>query len=239
MLIGLFLLLIGGLLLISQIFMLSFSILFLTYWPILLVIYGGIRLFAHQRSTAFSWTLILFGGLLLLKSFDILPDNFGRILIALLLILLGIRMMRTRNRSDCHAGGTGDSEHGGYTHYTAPNPHAETKRAGIHEQDFINDQFILTNDYRVYRSNAFTGGKIDVNFSSVTLDLKNVWPGGPEIKLVCNVNFGELAIDVPADWHVIIDGKHYYSKTEISHDQTPTTTLIIESHVFAGSLRIL
>lgn len=107
------------------------------------------------------------------------------------------------------------------------------------EKDFLNDRFLFVNDTKVYRSDTFSGGQVEASFSDVTLDLKNVWPLENEIFMDVQVNFATLTLQVPPDWHVIVNNKHFYSARELQDQVEPDTTLIIRSREFMGTLKII
>ena len=63
MIIGIMLLGIGVCIVLAQLFGWDFMNLLFTYWPCLLIIYGGIRLFTRKHSQNFSSFLIALGAL--------------------------------------------------------------------------------------------------------------------------------------------------------------------------------
>lgn len=73
----------------------------------------------------------------------------------------------------------------------------------------------------------------------MTLDFKNVWPLEDVVRLDLTINFGSVKILVPSDWHVTVNGTHYYSNSVNEKDMENNTTLVINSKIFAGDLKIV
>lgn len=237
MLFGLIIVAIGVVLLASQLINVSFWPLFKTYWPIALIIYGFLRLFKKNKSKAFSLILIGIGVVVQLNTLGYLKGNSFSIFLALILIILGLKVMISaaapKNKNIHRL----DSESAGAFSYTEGRKYKPD--SSYEHKDMLDERFVFTSDRRTYQSNTFSGGSIEAVFSNVNLDLKNVLPLEKEILLDCRINFSSVTVDVPSDWHVIVNGKHYYSKNEIEFDQIATATLIVDSQVFAGSLRIV
>lgn len=243
MFLGAIFLAIGLLLLTSQLLGLDYDTLFALYWPSIIILYGIFRLVVRRKASP-TTLCILFAGLLIqFRTLGWLSENIWTILLALLLISLGIKFVidafesKQKVRS-AHSGGA--QAHFSYQDTSASSRHDDSFRStSFEDRDFLDDRFLFSSEKRIYRSNAFSGGKVDVDFSSIFLDLRNVWPLEKDMTLDVNVRFGTLTIDVPADWHVIVDGKHCYTNQEATVPQPTTCTLIVTSHVFAGTLRIL
>ncbi len=237
MLFGLIIVAIGVVLLASQLFNVSFWPLFNTYWPTALIIYGFLRLFKKNKSKAFSLILIAIGVVVQLNTLGMLTGNSWTIFVALVLIVLGLRVMFSAATPKNKYVHRLDSDHSGAVSYTEGRKYKPD--ASFEHKDVLDDRFVFTSDRRTYQSNTFSGGSIEALFSNVVMDLKNVLPLEKEIRLDCRINFSSVTIDVPSDWHVIVNGKHYYSKNEVELNQIATATLIVDSQVFAGSLRIV
>lgn len=236
MLFGLIVVALGVLLLLSQLMSVSFWLLFSKYWPIALIAYGILRLFKRNKSKVYSLIIILIGVIVQLNALGLFTGNSWVVFLALLLILMGLRIIFEASSPQGRKIHSMDSDGTEAFSYTEGR---KTHKASFEQKDVLNDRFVFTSDRRIYKSNTFSGGFVEAIFSKVDIDLKNVWPLEEEIHLDCRANFSTLTIDVPADWHVVVNGKHYYSKNEVEFDQKPTATLIVDSQVFAGSLRIV
>lgn len=231
MIIGILLLSIGALILLTQLLGANFLKLVGLYWPTLLILYGALRLLTDKHRHNFPLFLMAFGAILQAYKLQLFRGNILLILIALCLILLGLRMIINRF----------SQRHTNYNEnvFTDDDDHQQKGTYGYEERDMLNDRFLFADAHRVYRSDSFSGGDIEVVFSSVTLDLKNVLPLDNVVRLNASVQFGELVLQVPADWHVIVNGKHYYSVHEKKEMPEAATTLYVDSEVFAGTLKIL
>ncbi|WP_276872850.1 LiaF transmembrane domain-containing protein [Levyella massiliensis] len=229
MIIGIMLLGIGVCIVLAQLFGWDFMNLLFTYWPCLLIIYGGIRLFTRKHSQNFSSFLIALGALVQASKLNWIRGSLIWILIGIVLILIGLRMIvdryQKRKEWSSSASISGDADNHGTQYFE--------------ERDMINDRFLFDKTVRVYRSDSFSGGDIDVLFSTVTINLKNVLPLDKEVRISCGIQFGELTLEVPADWHVIVNGKHYYSSEEARQTIDAATTLLVDSETFAGTLKII
>lgn len=229
MIIGIMLLGIGVCIVLAQLIGWDFMNLLFAYWPCLLIIYGGIRLFTRKHSQNFSYFLIALGALVQASKLNWIRGSLIWILIGTVLILIGLRMIveryQKRKEWSSSASISGEANNHSAQHFE--------------ERDMINDRFLFDKTVRVYRSDSFSGGDIDVLFSTVTINLKNVLPLDKEVRISCGIQFGELTLEVPADWHVIVNGKHYYSSDEASQTIDATTTLLVDSETIAGTLKIV
>ncbi|MDY3052402.1 MAG: hypothetical protein SOR89_04445 [Ndongobacter sp.] len=244
MFLGAIFLAIGLLLLTSQLLGLDYDTLFALYWPSIIILYGIFRLVVQRRLSP-TTLCILFAGLLFqFRTLGWLSENIWTILLAIVLIFLGMKFVIDAFEAKRHAraaqNGDGTQDHFGHKGASASSNRDDGFRSTTFEdRDFLDDRFLFSSEKRIYRSRAFSGGRVDVDFSAIFLDLRNVWPMEKEMTLDVSLRFGTLTIDVPADWHVIVDGRHCYTNQEAANAQPTTCTLIVTSRVFAGTLRIL
>ena len=246
MLFGILLLTLGLLILLSQLVNQNVWALFGLYWPILLVIYGTYRLATKKGSRVVSAVIIGSGALIQLKNLGLIRGSAFLILFAAGLVLLGIKII-VEDHQDKEAFRNRQAQAYTKTPPTGEGESDESRQAGGHskrpnfyeEKDVLNDRFLFVNDTKVYRSDTFSGGQVEASFSDVILDLKNVWPLENEIYMDVQVNFSTLTLQLPTDWHVIVNDKHYYSAKELKDQVEPEITLIIRSREFMGSLKII
>lgn len=230
MIVGILLFSIGGLMVLTQLLGENFFALFGLYWPILLIVYGILRLLTNKHQRSFPLFLIVLGALLQAYHLHLFRGSILLILIGIGLILLGLRLILNRFAQKKAV----------YTENTFSDDDVRGKASyGYEERDMLNDRFLFADAHRVFRSDSFSGGDVEVVFSSVTIDLKNVLPLDNNVRINASVQFGELVLQVPSDWHVIVNGKHYYSMQEQKENREATSTLYVDSEVFAGSLKIL
>lgn len=260
---GLLIFCFGIIVLLGQIFAKSFWWLWSYFWPIAVMIYGLIRLTKKSKSKIISTLMIAIGAISLLSNIGFLRGSAVVILLALALILFGLKIMFDENyrKNSFKVNFNKDYKdyRDKYYKYNKSKHNEEDEddendeddferswafregtgnSAFYEERDLLDERFIFTNENRVYKSDNFSGGRVEVDFSSVTLDFKNVWPLENTIHLDLTVNFSDVTIVVPSDWHVIVNQTHYSSKDGSNLDPDNVTTLVINSRVFAGNLRI-
>ncbi len=247
---GLLIFALGCLLLLGQIFAKSIWFLWKYFWPSFLIIYGIKRLTEKNKSRYVSMFIIALGGLSILRNIGFLRGSVFTIFMAIILILYGLKIMldeKTRkntfsfnvnrphsNDYDRSDGESPEDEEAKYEYRKSGN-----ENTFYEEKDIIDDRFIFTQANRIYKSDNFSGGRVEADFSDVTLDLKNVWPLEDIIHLDLTINFGNVKILVPSDWHVTVNGTHYYSTSKSNDNDDTDVTLVINSKVFAGNLKIV
>lgn len=234
LLLGIVLMGLGALLLASQIVGFDFYYYVWTYWPVVIILFGIIRLFDRKASKAWSVFWIGLGTVFLLNKLHVFTADMWTVVLSLLLIIAGFAVIASLVQNRSH-----HKTISSFGDYAQGSAEAQEKNPYYHDQDALNDRFLFTQEKRIYRSDTFSGGDVEVSFANVFLDLRNVWPLTPEIHMDVKVNFGALEIDVPQDWHVVVDGKHYYAHSEVDEDKAPSCTLIVDSKVFAGSFKIV
>lgn len=228
MFVGLILIGIGSLIIISQLFGISAFQLLRTWWPLLFFTYGLCRAIRHRRISPFSWALIIGGGVLLALKLHLITGTWIWIVLGICLVASGLTLLlrpRARHKHDAET----------FVFHGDVSSPAED---GEIERDYLDDRFFFTNDVRHYRSQSFSGGDVEVYFSNVTIDLSDVFPLENELHMRCEVYFGKLTLRVPPNWHVILDGHHYYSRNEMEKNAQPSTILLIDSDTFTGTLDI-
>lgn len=243
MLFGLFLLIVGCLLLASQLLPWPIGRLILQFWPLALVILGLVRLIRKQGSRSFSYVLICAGLFFQLRKLGIIQGSLLVIFFALALVVLGLKLLMDERSDRVHF----------FQHRAGENANAQkearsdqervydpTRSGGgfFEDKDFLHERFVFVNDERIYRSNTFSGGQVEALFSQVQLDLRNVLPLESEVRMDLQINFAEVTLLLPPDWHVIVNNKHFYSSNELHHETTPSTTLQIQAKTFLGNLKI-
>ncbi len=250
MFVGLLIFALGCLLLLGQVFAKSIWFLWKYFWPTFLIIYGIRRLAQKNKSRYISLFIIAFGGLSLVRSLGVLKGSVTGIIMAIILILCGLKIMldeKTRTNTfsfNVNRPGSGGDHQTDEESEDEEEAKYEYRKSGYEntfyeEKDIIDERFIFTQANRIYRSDNFSGGRLEADFSDVTLDLKNVWPLEDVVRLDLTINFGNVKIMVPSDWHVTVNGTHYYSTSTNDKDAENNTTLVINSKVFAGNLKIV
>lgn len=235
MIIGLFFFCLGALLIAAQLFHWSFWYLFSQYWPCFFILWGLIRLLRRRPSRLLSWTMIGVGLVLEGYILEVFQGELGGLIIGVLFLIIGAKIMLETGKYHRRKKREEDAQ----VFHSASTSTGKPTNSPFIEQDELDDRFLFTNDRRIYRSDTFSGGRVEVDFAQVCIDLKNVISLEREVHMECSVNFGELILEVPRDWHVIVNGKHYYAQDEMDRDRVPTATLLVDSRVLVGNLKIV
>ena len=150
MIIGILLFSIGALILLTQLLGANFLKLLSLYWPTLLILYGALRLLTDKHRHNFPLFLMAFGAILQAYKLQLFRGNILLILIALCLILLGLRIIINRF----------SQRHTNYNEnvFTDDDDHQQKGTYGYEERDMLNDRFLFADAHRVYRSDSFSGG---------------------------------------------------------------------------------
>lgn len=161
-----------------------------TFWPLIFVLWGLGRIVwpRHGGSWLFGLVMIAVGGLMT-------AHNLGQAILdfhqwwPVLVILAGVSivlrgMFPKRQRDDLAKG----FQHSGVEHGDRVNIDA----------NFCGVQ--LQND-----SHSFKGGRIEVAFGGVDLDLRQAVIDGPEAVIDLQATFAGVQIKVPREWQVVIN----------------------------------
>lgn len=156
-----------------------------TWWPVLVILFGLNQLFRHPGRPWGAIFIIVVGILLQLWKLTLLPANLWALIVALLLIVLGVRLVVPHRR-------------GRIVVSTTPTT--------TQSRDRINES--LSFGSLNYRDDAqqFQGGKVSVSFGKYELDLRGakISPSGADLEL--DASFGEIDVRVPEDLVVITAG---------------------------------
>lgn len=163
-----------------------------TFWPLALVLWGLGRIVWPRHAA--SW---LFGAILITVGSVMTAQNLGMLHIELrqwwpvFIILAGLSILLRGLFPHRHRGlprqGCGDTpstlEHG--------------------ERVAIDASFSAVRQQNDSRS--FKGGRIDVTFGGVELDLRQAVMDGPEAVLELSSRFSGIELRVPRDWQIVVD----------------------------------
>jgi hypothetical protein len=159
-----------------------------TFWPLILVLFGVSHLVAprHRGSWLVGVVLVVIGGVMTAHNLDLLHfrarDWWPVLVIAAGASILMRGLFPHRHRERC--GDTPSTlEHGDHINIDA-------------SFSAINQQ----NDSR-----SFKGGRIDVSFGGVELDLRQAVMDGPEAVLEVSARFSGVELRVPREWQVVVD----------------------------------
>ena len=232
--IGLIILLIGISIILESFFGLHISYYLFMYWPSILLIYGLVRLFNKEKSKSLSLFFVLIGLVVQLNFLKVIRINLFELIFAILLILIGFNILKSAiEKSKRKANGKAYNEQTSYEEYSNDNHSYNRERTYINK-DFIDDKYSFTSENIQYISKTFSGGNLNVSFANVVLDLSQVESIVRDIDLNIDILFADVIIILPKNWHVIVNGRHYYSENESDID----TILTIKSDEKFGNLKI-
>ncbi len=235
---GLLLIFGGGILLISEILGFNLWRYATQMWPLIIIFYSVVKLLDKKSSKPWSLFWLVVGTVLQLQILNLLNGNVVKILFSAALISVGLNtLLNNRHKDSIHINRNQHTTESEDTFTRADyeeKMHYKARGFDIYNNDLINGRFIFSSDGRVYKSSTFSGGNLELYFSSLNLDLSKVIPLEEELTINCHVFFSTLNIQVPDNWHVIIDGKHYFPESGEG-----VYTLILNSKVTFGDLSVI
>lgn len=161
-----------------------------TFWPLALVLFGLSRIVWPRQggSWLFGTILIVVGTVLTAQNLDFMHFRMRDwwpvfiILGGLAILIQGVYPHQRRGREAC---------------LDTPSTLEHGDRINIDASfSAINQQ----NDSR-----SFKGGRIDVSFGGVELDLRQAVMDGPEAVLEISARFSGVELRVPREWQVVVD----------------------------------
>jgi len=176
--IGFMLILLGIVYLLEQLAILP-PVFLAAWWPVLVILYGLNGLLRRPTRPWGSLIIILIGAVLQLWILHILL-TFWPIVLALALILLGLRLLIPRR------------------------PRWSMPMTPV--KDRIDDAINFESRQFRDESQQFQGGRLSASFSNYELDLRGATlvPGGADLDVT--VSFGGIQVRVPESWSVVVIG---------------------------------
>lgn len=163
------------------------------YWPVALVVWGVIMIEHRRDAQSLIWSsvVILAGILLVLGNLRIIHVTAG-VIWPLLLIAFGLTMLTGKCR------------------WQSPDwrPRMRDWAAATREGNFfgnrVSESVVFSSAERRVDSQGFEGGKVDVVFGGIELDLTNASITAPDRRAVLRADavFGGIEITVPRTWRV-------------------------------------
>lgn len=204
------------------------------YWPIWIVIWGVHMLDRRRGQLVSIWALALiaWGTLLILGNLHILHVT-GSVFWPVMLIAFGVSMLV----SPAHLRAWPDQLRVSMRHLRPP---------GAGESFFgnkLHESLIFGSLNRRVESQQFEGGKVDVVFGSIELDLSGASISSPDRRasIEANAVFGGIEITVPRTWKVVMKNAAVFGGCE---DKTfpprpepgfePVTLVVTGAAVFGG-----
>lgn len=197
---GIILILLGLGFLLEQFNLISFGGVISIYWPSVLIFSGVVGLFEKKSSKFGDLILILIGAMLQINRLDILDINIFQFLFPIILILIGLKVIFSREvKHEQHIYINKDKDEN--------ENHKEYKlNKNITSEDHI-DEFVIMGGIKTNnRSESFKGGRITAIMAGVEIDLRGAKVYNNEAYLDIEAIMGGVEIIVPEDWRVEVRG---------------------------------
>lgn len=211
---GLILIIMGILLILSQMKLIDFNSLIKVYWPSLIAIYGIYICIEQRRITSAGLSFIIIGLIVQLWHLDLLPGQFKQYLWPTILIIIGISLIFTQN--------------------------VTSKKNNYREDRYLDYFAILSSLDTVNVSNDFRGGSITAIMGGAEVDLSQCNMQIESAQLILTAIMGGIEIKLPRDWRVVVTGipilGGWENKTNISYEYTKT--LYIKCTAILGGIEI-
>ena len=173
---------------------------FFNLWPILLIVYGIVRLLKKEKNSILSILISILGVILLLSNFNLLTPNLRTIIWASTAIIIGLVFLFSNKKKT-------KSSDSNYSNNDSLNNGQKLKSKKIFS-NLIDLSYIFNNENIEIVSNSFSGGDIKTSFGQIVVNLKNVTPASKIMEIYCTVNVANLEILIPSTWSYEIIGKN-------------------------------
>ena len=226
---GLWVLLVGALLLTSNLLQLGAD-LWDIVWPSALLMYGIFGIF--PRFSFFRFGCALFGGYYLLANMAVPVFVMGKeLLLPICIVLFGLSLLMDAMKKG--------KPHFSFTHNGKEKNKHFNSSFTMHEDSFDVSASFAENRHMVTLP-RLASGQINLSFGELTIDLS----GCDEIAENCHIqadcSFGELTILVPRRWRVEPATSKAFASVEISGhpDAQPDGTIYLDCTVSFGEIEI-
>lgn len=159
-----------------------------TFWPLALVLFGLSRIIwpRHSGSWLFGLALVIVGSVMTAQNLDLVSirlRDWWPVFIILAGASILMRGLFPHYRREAFVDTPSTLEHG--------------------DRINIDASFSAVNQQNDSRN--FKGGRIDVSFGGVELDLRQAVMNGPEAVLEVSARFSGIELRVPREWQVVVD----------------------------------
>ncbi len=178
---GVILVIVGVMLLLSQLGIYDFGDMLSVFWPVILIIIG-LWQWSKRRFQFAIWPILLFvfGVFFLLLNLDLLGGRMFGVLIGSALILLGIWLVIRKARPQV--------------------------QQGVSTSDVVDHWIIFGGVEEELTTQHFSGGNVTAVFGGADLDLRKASLAPGSVKLSLTAIFGGIDLRVPPQWDVFVDG---------------------------------
>jgi predicted membrane protein len=195
---------------------------FWRYWPLLLIVYGLIKLLTSPYGGQRIWggTVLVVGILFMLSEWTDIDISWG-VIFALAVFALGVRLIwqaLTRQRD-----------------------------RGPSEDSWMREWAIFGGGERRNTSKTFRGGELNAAFGGIDVDLRGAVIDQQQATLEVLVMFGGIDVFVPRDWEVILQPVALFggcsdSRSSMEREAQPATgagkRLVVRGTVLFGGFEV-
>lgn len=211
--IGLLIIVVGTLLLLERLDI-GVNISLRTYWPMLLIIIGIIKVASpsHSRQITTGLLFVIVGTLFQLNNLGYISFHI-RDFWPLIIIFIGFSVIRGGFSGHGCCGGRFHRPHHAWGRRDACQPGPDGSINGMFNDskadintDHVDASVLFGGgEYRVY-SKQFKGGSASATFGGIELDLRQAEMEGDSVILNVSATFGGIEISVPQHWQVVVEG---------------------------------
>jgi predicted membrane protein len=215
---------VGIVFLVANLMEIDASSIFRTWWPLLLVFFGGKHI-ATRCGGIWGWFLLGAGGFLLARNLDVLDANIWGYVWPSLIVLAGLTMLlpRRKRHESC-----GCATKGG----EVPDDGADTLKAVS----------VFAEQIRRVSSTGFKGGEATAVFGALTVDLSSATVAAEGGRLEVNAVFGSVRLRLPAHVRVALETNSVLGslvdKRAVQEAPEGAPRLVLEGNAVMGSIEI-
>jgi len=223
---GLFMMIVGGGLLLDAFGVLEFGDQLSMWWPSILMIIALAQIIGRSGSIVGSGILFTVGALLQLSKLDYLPGGFWGAFWPIVLILIGLSMISSRWKKKATA--------------TPVDPNFI---GSVNVEGTRIDRNAIFNGVEArVTSTDFTGGDVSAIFGGVDLDLRDAQIDGGVATLTVSAIFGGVDIVINPKWKIVVKGTPIFGgiddKSFRYQPEPNAPTLVIDATVVFGGIEI-
>lgn len=230
---ALWVLLVGGLLLISNLLHWAAG-LWEIAWPSALLLYGLWGLW--PRFSLFRLSCSLFGGYNLLSNLGLLPYHLGKeLLVPVLLLMFGLSLLANALKKDPKS--SYQLSHNGQVIHDSSRKFMTSCSV---EGETFECSTLFGSSRPKFEMERMSQGTIEVAFGELTVDLSGCQEIGEDCTIDANCSFGQLIILVPRKWRVEPLSSTAFASAEMIGDPAPDAKYLIriQSEVSFGEVKI-
>lgn len=221
--VGIILVLLGIGFLLDQFGVISFNDLWIVYWPLILIIIGGLGLLKRDSSKIIASLLLILGILFQSRNLGFIEVDIFKVFWPIALIAVGISIILPKNNT---------------VRKNRFKNESEDYDRNINYKDII-DEFVIMGGIEIsVKSQEFKGGKITAIMGGAEIDLREAKLYKNKAKININSLMGGIDIYVPDNWRIEHSGTPimggFKNKKESNHDAGAPTLEINFSAIMGG-----